>query len=267
MAIHPTAVIDPKAEIHEDAIVGPFCVVGPDVVLHANAELRNHATIFEGTTIGEGTIVFPNAVVGSDPQSVHYKGEASKVLIGNNCRIHECVTISKGTKGGNMETVIGDGCMIMAYAHVAHDCILDEQVVVCNNAQLAGHVKIGRKAVLSGMVGIHHFVSVGELSFISAMSGVKQDVPPYMMVAGYPSEVRSLNVVGLKREGFEAEEIKAARDAFKLIFHDKSRPIMDAVSEIRETELGSFATVARINEWLERHLNGAIKGRLQEAER
>lgn len=267
MSIHPTAIVDAKAEIHPEASVGPFCVVGPGARLQAGAELRNHATVYSGTTIGEGTIVFPGAVVGGDPQSVHYDGEPSEVIIGRNCRIHECVTVNKGTAGGGMQTTIGDNCMIMAYAHIAHDCHLADHIVVCNNAQLAGHVVVGRKAVISGMVGIHHFVSIGELAFIAAMSGVKRDVPPYMMIEGYPAEVRGLNIVGLRRDGWSREEVEGMKEAFRKIFHDRSRPKSEALDEVNALPIGQIKPVSRLSRWMREHLNESRKGRLQEAQR
>jgi UDP-N-acetylglucosamine acyltransferase len=267
MSIHPTAIVDAQTEIHDDAIVGPFCVVGPGVHLHAGVELRNHATVFSGTTIESGTIVFPGAVIGGDPQSVHYDNEPSEVRIGRNCRIHECVTINKGTAGGGMQTVIGDNCMIMAYAHIAHDCHLADSIVICNNAQLAGHVRVGRKAVISGMVGIHHFVTIGELAFIAAMSGVKRDVPPYVMIEGYPAEVRGLNIVGLRRDGWSRDDIEAMKQAFRLMFHDRSRPKAEALAEVNASPISKVPCVSRLSCWMHEHLTESRKGRAQEAQR
>ncbi|MFW5845181.1 MAG: acyl-ACP--UDP-N-acetylglucosamine O-acyltransferase [Planctomycetota bacterium] len=267
MAIHPTAIVDAKADVHEHASIGPFCVVGAGVRLHAGVELRNHATVFGGTTIHSGTIVFPGAVVGGDPQSVHFDNEPSEVIIGHNCRIHECVTINKGTAGGGMKTVVGDNCMIMAYAHIAHDCHLQDSIVVCNNAQLAGHVSVGRKAVISGMVGVHHFVSIGELAFVAAMSGVRKDVPPYVMVEGYPAEVRGLNIIGLRRDGWGREEVEAMKEAFRMIFHDKSRPKSEAIEELNGSPICKVKPVSLLSHWMTEHLTEARKGRLAEARR
>ena len=166
MAVHPLAVVDPKATLADDAVVGPFCVVGPEVTLAAGVELTNHVTVTGKTTIGEQTRVFPGAVVGGDPQDLKFHGENSEVRIGARCRIHECATINKGTAGGGMITEIGDDVLIMAYAHVAHDCRLGDQVVLGNQSQLAGHVVIERRAVVSGMVGVHHFVTVARLPLL-----------------------------------------------------------------------------------------------------
>ena len=186
MGIHPTAIVDEQARIHDEAIIGPFCVITGEVVIEAGVELRNHATVYGRTTIGAGTTVYPGAVLGGDPQSLRYHGEDTELLIGQNCTIHESVTMHKGTAGGGGVTRVGDNCMFMAYSHVAHDCLIGDGVIIGNNTQLAGHVKIGNKAIVSGMTGVHHFVTIGELAFVAAMSGVKADVPPFVMAEGYP---------------------------------------------------------------------------------
>lgn len=268
MAVHPLAVVDAKAEVHEEATIGPFCVVGAGARIEAGAELRNHATVYGKSVIGSGTIIFPGAVIASDPQDLKYRGEDSEVIIGKNCRIHECATVSKGTASGGMQTVIGDRCLIMAYAHVAHDCRLDESIVVGNNSQLAGHVKIGRRVVISGMVGVHHFVTVGELAFISGMSGVKADVPPYTMADGHPSTVRGINQVGLRRDRWSETDIDQVRAAFKAIFRSKEGSIVDGIEEVRSwPSAHQEGPVKRLCEWLELHVVHGIKGRLQETER
>ena len=267
MAIHSLAVVDPQAEIHPDAIIGPFCVVNGPVRLGAGVELRNHATIYGRTTIGAGTLVFPGAVVGSDPQDLKFKGEDSEVIIGSRCRIHECVTISKGTTGGGMRTVIGDDTLIMAYAHIAHDCLIGDKVVIGNNTQLAGHVKIGRKAVIGGMVGVHHFALIGELSMLGSMCGVRFDVPPFVIADGVPAEPRTINLIGLRRDGFAEEDISRLKDAFRTIFHSRgTRTISEAVAEVRAAApTDPQHLVNRLCEWMSNHLEYNIKGRMQEA--
>lgn len=268
MAIHQLAVVDPSAEVHADATVGPFCVVGANVVLEAGVELRNHATVYGRCTVGEGTIIFPGAVVGGDPQDLKYKGEDSSVVIGKHCRIHECATINKGTAGGGMVTRLGDGCLIMAYAHLAHDCLLDDHVIVGNNSQLAGHCKVGRKAIVSGMVGLHHFVTVGELAFVGAMSGVRYDVPPYCTVEGYPAEPRSVNLVGLRRDSWEDADIQATKDAFRILYRAReTRPLSESIDILRSSDVADRQPVKRLCEWVTNHLNDSVKGRALEATR
>jgi len=268
MSIHPMAVVDPAAEVHEDATVGPFCVIGANVRLDAGVELRNHVTVYGRTTIGANTICFPGAVIGGDPQDLKFRGEDSEVEIGRDCRIHECATINKGTAGGGMKTAIGDDSLIMAYAHVAHDCRLAGGNVIGNNAQLAGHVVIGRKAIVSGMVGVHHFVTVGELAFVGAMSGVRFDVPPFVTVEGYPAEPRNLNLVGLRRDDWDDRDIKATREAFRVLYKQRNgTPVCQLLEKVRGSEHSGCDKVRQLCDWLEKHLELSVKGRVQEAAR
>lgn len=265
MAIHSLAVVDPRAEVHSEATIGPFCVVEGPVRIEAGVELRNHATVYGKTTIGAGTILFPHCVVGSDPQDLKFRGEDSETRIGQRCRVHEYVTVSKGTAGGGMITEVGDDCLLMAGAHVAHDCRVGHHVVIGNNSQLAGHIIIGNRAIISGMVGIHHFASIGELAFVGAMSGVRNDVPPFCIVEGYPAEPRTINVVGLRRAGYDDEQIRALKDAFRILFHDKDRPRREALAELAEAELPAESPAAILRDWVAKQLDMSVKGRVQEA--
>ena len=268
MAVHPLAVVDPSAEIHETATVGPFSVVGAGVTLGPHVELKNHATVYGRSTIGEGSIIFPGAVVGSDPQDLKFKGEDSEVLVGKDCRIHECVTISKGTTGGGMQTVIGDNNLIMAYAHIAHDVRTAERVVVGNSAQLAGHVVVNRNVVVSGMVGVHHFVTIGELAFVGGMSGVRQDVPPFVMAEGLPCEARGINLVGLRRAGWSKEIISTTKDVFRRLFKRRDgAPVARVIEELEADDFGQVEPANRLINWVKQSLETSIKGRALEASR
>lgn len=269
MPIHPLAVVDPEAEIHADATVGPFCHIRGKVRLAAGVELISHASVYGRATIGAGTRLFPGAVVGSDPQDLKFKGEDSEVVIGERCCLHECVTVSKGTATGGMITTIGDDVLIMAYAHVAHDCHVGGGVVIANGAQLAGHCRIGRRAVIGGMVGMHHFVTVGDLAIVSAMCGVRFDVPPYVMAEGTPAEPRSVNVIGLRRDGWNEADIGDMREAFRDLYHDRgATPLREAVEEVRERfQAKAESPVLRLCDWIETHLDKSIKGRMQESNR
>ncbi len=266
MAIHPQAIVDPRAEVHEDAEIGPFCIVADKVRIEAGVELKNSVTVYGRTTIGARTRVFPGAVIGGDPQSLGYDGEDTSVVIGSDCVIHEYVTVNKGTARGLMETRIGNNCMIMAYAHVAHDCVLEDHVILGNNTQLAGHVKVGRKAIISGMTGVHHFVTVGELAFIGAMSGLRMDVPPFLTYDGVPAEPRNVNIVGMRRDGWQEGEIRDLKHTFRLMYHDRcGRPMADLLEELPGMPFGNSRAVQRLHGWLELHLSNNRKGRLQEA--
>ncbi len=269
MPIHPLAVVDPAAEIHPEANVGPFCVVRGAVTLAAGVDLRNHATIYGRATIGAGTIVFPGAVIGSDPQDLKFRGEDSETIVGEHCRIHEAVTISKGTAGGGMKTVVGSHCLIMAYAHVAHDCLVADHVVIGNNTQLAGHIKVGRKAIIGGMVGLHHFATIGQLSLIGSMSGVRFDVPPFMIADGNPAEPRNVNQIGMRRDGWSEEHISAVRDAFRQLYHDRGgKPIAEILGTVRAATPDDPAHPVQILcAWLAEHLQTSVKGRIGEAHR
>lgn len=268
MAIHPTAIVDPQADVHEEVAIGPFCVVHADVTLEAGVELCNNVTVFGKSRIGKGTKVFPYAVIGSDPQDLKFRGEDSEVIIGENNSIHEYVTVSKGTAGGGMKTVIGNDCLLMAYAHIAHDCILSDNIVIGNTVQLAGHVHIGRKAIVSGLAGIHHFVSIGELAFVAGMSAVKKDVPPFMMMEGNPAEVRGLNVVGLRRDGWSDEELAATKEAFRIMYHNKDgKALSESVEQVSGLDIANVKPVSRLCDWLRTMLDGSVKGRMQESAR
>lgn len=268
MAIHPQAIVDSAAEIHEEAIIGPFCVIQGAVRIEAGVTLRNNVTVYGRASIGANTEVFPGAVIGGDPQHLGYRGEDSEVVIGRECRIHECATINKGTAGGGMITSVGDGCMIMAYAHIAHDCCIDERVVIGNNAQIAGHCEVGRKSVISGMVGIHHFVTIGELTFLGAMSGVRNDIPPYVMADGVPAGVRNINAVGLRRDGWSDADIRATKEAFRALYHGRNGTPMSEVLERLENQPGERAApVVKLCDWLSRNLAVSINGRMQQGVR
>jgi UDP-N-acetylglucosamine acyltransferase len=267
MPIHPLASVDPAAEIHPDATIGPFCVVQGPVRIAAGAELRSHATAMGRTTIGAGTILFPGAVVGGDPQDLKFRGEDAATEIGAGCRIHECATVNKGTAGGGMRTVVGDQCLLMAYSHIAHDCILGRNIVVGNATQLAGHIQIGDRVVVGGMTGAHHFVTIGELAIVGAMCGIRFDIPPYMMAEGNPAEPRNINQIGMRRAGIPEEHIAQVREAFKILYHDKATPRAQALTTLEQRFGAGDAPVHRLAAWVRNHLEHSVKGRVQEAHR
>jgi UDP-N-acetylglucosamine acyltransferase len=270
MPIHALAVVDPAADVHPEAIIGPFCVVQGRVTIGKGSELRNHATIYGRATIGEGCVLFPGCVVGSDPQDLKFRGEDSETIIGNGVRIHECVTISKGTASGGMKTVVGDNTLVMAYAHVGHDCIVDNNVVIANNAQIAGHVRIGRKATIGGMVGVHHFATVGELTYVGSMSGIRVDMPPFTIVEGNPAEPKSINVVGCRRDGMDDDTIRALRDVYKILYYDREKTglgLRESIAKCRDLHPTPAAPVERLLSWQQEHLDTNVKGRVQEAHR
>ncbi len=217
-SIHPTALIETGAVIASSAQVGPFCVIGPNVVLGENVRLLSHVVIAGHTTIGANTIVYPFASIGHAPQDLKYKGEASRLEIGSNCQIREYVTINPGTDGGGLLTKIGNDCLLMVGAHVAHDCIVGNNCILVNNATLAGHVHLGDFAIIGGLSAVHQHVRIGAHAMIGGMSGVENDVIPYGTVMGERAHLSGLNIVGLKRRGFEREDIHTLRNAYRLLF-------------------------------------------------
>lgn len=213
-----TAVVDPRAKLAEDVRIGHFCVVGPNVRIGAGSVLENHVTVVGHTTLGENNHIHPNAVIGGEPQDLSYQGTPTQVIIGNGNIIREGVTVNRATEKEEGLTTIGDHCYLMAYSHVAHDCRVSDRVVMANNCMLGGHVHIDHDAILSGGVAVHHFASIGAYCFISGLSRVKQDVPPYMLAEGSPARPRTVNVVGLKRNDFSDAEINVITKAFKLYY-------------------------------------------------
>ena len=217
-SIHPTAVIQPGARLADSVAIGPYCVVGPEVVLHEEVMLLAHVVVAGRTEIGAGTRIFPFASIGHQPQDLKYKGESSRLAIGKNNIIREAVTMNPGTEGGGMLTRVGDSCLFMAGAHVAHDCTIGDGVIMANNATLAGHVVVGDGAVLGGLCGVHQYVRIGKLAMIGGLAGVMLDVIPYGSVVGNRACLAGLNMVGLKRRGVGHEEIHGLRAAYRQLF-------------------------------------------------
>jgi UDP-N-acetylglucosamine acyltransferase len=216
--IHPTAIVAPRAHLAESVVIGPYCIVGEHVSLGANVTLRSHIVVDGRTTIGEGTRLFPFASIGLEPQDLKYRGETSELLIGRNNTIREYVTMNPGTTAGGMVTRVGDGCLFMVGAHVAHDCQIGSHVVMANNATLAGHVVVDDYAVLGGLCAVHQYVRIGRHAMIGGMSGVERDVIPYGQVMGDRARLCGLNIIGMQRRGFNREDIQALRNAYQFLF-------------------------------------------------
>lgn len=237
MNIHQTAVIDSGAELDSSVIVGPYVVIEKGARIGANTEIGSHAIIQGLTDIGSGNQIGPFAIVGGPPQDLSYKGEPTRVIVGNDNLIREYVSIHRGTVNGGGETLIGDGNMLMGYSHVAHDCKLGNQIIIANGGTLGGHVEIEDKASLGGHVGVHQFSRIGTFSYVGGVSGVTKDVPPYMIVAGTRNRMRvsGINHIGLKRNGVSSEDIKKLRGAFKIIFLDQDLLLKEALDSVMET--------------------------------
>src|SRR5690242_7342015 len=217
-SIHPTAVIDAGAKLGERVSIGPFCTVGSEVELGDDVQLLSHVAVAGRTSIGANTRIFPFASIGHAPQDLKYKGEPSRLEIGARNIIREHVTINPGTQGGGMLTQIGDDCLLMIASHIAHDCRIGNHAIIVNNVLLGGHVEIGEYAMVGGGAAVHQFVRIGQHAMVGGMSGVEADVIPYGMVMGNRAHLAGLNLVGLKRRGFERDEIHELRAAYRLLF-------------------------------------------------
>jgi UDP-N-acetylglucosamine acyltransferase len=221
VSIHPTALVDPAVRLGEGVTIGPYCVVDGMVELGDGVALLSHVVVTGRTRIGRGSKIFPFASIGHVPQDLKYKGEPSTLEIGEYNIIREQVTINLGTEGGGMVTRIGSRCLLMVGAHVAHDCTLGDHVIMANNATLGGHVTVADWAILGGLSAIHQFVRIGRHAIVGGMSGVEHDVIPYGSVMGDRARLAGLNIVGLKRRGFDHDTLHDLRRAFRLLFADE----------------------------------------------
>jgi UDP-N-acetylglucosamine acyltransferase len=216
-----TAVVDPRAELDDEVRIGHHCVIGPHVRIGYGTRLENGVTLTGNTLIGRDNHFYPGCVIGAEPQDLSYKGTPTQTIIGDNNVFRESVTVNRATEKDDHITRVGNDCYMMACAHVAHDCKVGDRVIMANSVMLGGHVKVQHDATISGGVAIHHYASVGAYSFISGLSRVLQDVPPFMLAEGFPARPRCVNVVALKRKNFSSSTIKAISDAHKLLYRSK----------------------------------------------
>lgn len=237
--IHETAVVGAGTRMGEGVRVGAYAVVGPNVVLDDEVEIGPHAVIDGHTSVGKRTRIFSFASVGLDPQDIHYRGEPTRVEIGDDCQIREFVSINRGTESGGGLTRVGNGCMLMAYTHVAHDCRVGNRVVMANGATLAGHVEIQDYAVIGGLTAIHQFARIGRNAFIGGASAVSMDVAPFLSAAGNRARLMGVNVVGLRRSGFSEEAIAAIRQAHRIVFRSNLR-LEQAIEELEKKFSATF---------------------------
>lgn len=233
MNIHPTAVIDPAAELDSSVRVGPCAVIEKGVRIGADTVIGPHVVISGPTTIGVGNTISPFANIGAPPQDINYKGEDTKLEIGDHNIIREYVSLHRGTASGRGITTIGNHNMLMAYVHVAHDCQVGNHVILANTANLAGHVIVEDRVTLGGLVAVHQFSRIGEYAYVGGMSGISRDVPPYVVVSGIRSGMRvtGINKVGLKRAGFDSQAVMQLNRAFKILFRSDDLVLQDALDK------------------------------------
>lgn len=231
--ISPLAYIHPDAKIGNNVIVEPFAVIHGEVTIGEGSHIMSHAVIMDGSIIGKNCRIFPGAVLGAIPQDLKFVGEKTTVEIGDGTTIRECVTVNRGTKD-KWKTVMGKNCLIMAYAHLAHDCVLGDNVILANAVQLAGHVEVGNYAIISGLSGAVQFTRIGAHTYIAGNGVVRKDVPPYIKAAREPMSFVGINAVGLQRAKFSAEKIQEITDIYRIIFLQKSTTSA-AITKIEST--------------------------------
>lgn len=251
--IHPTALVDSSAVVADDAEVGPFAIIGPAVTLGSGVRIGPHATVERNARLAAGVQIGQGSVIGGDPQDLKYRGEDTWVEIGEDSVVREYSTVNRGTAASGV-TRIGRGCFLMSYVHLAHDCHLGDGVIIANGTQLAGHVTIQDRAILSGLCAVHQFVSIGSLSFIGGCTRVNQDIPPFVRAVGNPVELYGLNTVGLQRAGLSAEATGALKRLYRLFFNSDLN-LTQALDRAR-TELPPLAEVERFLEFVGRSQRG-----------
>jgi UDP-N-acetylglucosamine acyltransferase len=233
--ISKLAVIHPDAKIGADVRIAPLCVIGPEVSIGDRCELMNNVTIDGCTTVGPQNVFYQNVVVGVAPQDLKYKGRKTQTIIGAKNVFRENCTVHRGTELGGGKTVIGDHNLLMIACHIAHDCVLENKIILGNMTQLAGHVKIEEGAVITALIGIHHFVTVGRFSYIGALTPVRRDVPPFMKFSGDPNEIRGVNEEGLKRHNFTTDDIDELKKAYRKLFREGSS-ISEQIDKLQAQE-------------------------------
>ncbi len=237
--IHPTAVIDPRAELAANVEVGPYSIIGPHVQIGPDCRIGPHVVLEGRLRMGRGNRVFPGACIGLEPQDLKYTGDPTGVEIGDDNTIRECVTINRATHG-DARTRIGSGNLLMAYSHLGHNCDLGNRIVIANGVAVAGHVVIADRAVIGGVLGVHQFVHIGTLAMVGGMSRVERDVPPFCMVEGHPARVRALNRVGLNRSGLpelaDGAYLADLKRAWTLIYR-RSHTLAEALKQLRQQAL------------------------------
>ena len=218
LGIHPSAIVEPGAKIGEGVSIGPFCHVGAKVTLGDGVELISHVALGGNTSVGARTRIFPFASIGHEPQDLKFHGEDNSLTIGSDCMIREGVTMNPGTEGGGGKTIVGNHCTFLANSHIAHDVHCGHHVILSNNVMIAGHCSLGDYVIAGGGAAVHQFVRIGQHAFVAAMAAAENDVIPYGMAIGNRANLAGLNLVGLKRRGFERDEIHALRRAYRLLF-------------------------------------------------
>ena len=250
MRIHPTAIVDPAADLDTTVEVGPYAVIGPGVRMGAGCSVGAHCVIEGPSTIGEGNVFHPFGRIGGPPQDKKYAGEPTSLVIGDRNMFREAVTLNRGTAQDRGETTIGDDNWIMAYVHVAHDCVIGNQIIMANTSNLAGHVHVGDHVVLGGYTGVHQFCKIGAHAMTAVGTVVLHDIPPFVMASGNAAAPHGINSEGLRRRGFDSDRIAAIRRAYKILYKrglslDQARVELRSLADAQEAGAGDCALIAR----------------------
>ncbi len=256
--IQSLAYIHPQAIIAENVVIEPFVTIYKDVVIGEGTWIGSNVTIMDGARIGKNCRIFPGAVISAPPQDMKYKGEASTLSVGDNTVIRECVTLNRGTALDKNTTTIGANCLLMAYVHIAHDCVIGNNVIIANSVQLAGHIEVQDFAFIGGASAVHQFVSIGAHSIISGGSLVRKDVPPYTKAGREPLSYVGINSVGLRRRGFSSEKINEIQDIYRTIFLKKIN--ISRALDIIETEREPTEIRDEILDFIRNSNRGVMKG-------
>jgi UDP-N-acetylglucosamine acyltransferase len=257
VTVHPTAVIESDAALDDGVQIGPYAVVGAGVRIGARASVGSHAVLEGQVELGADCRIGCHVVIGAPPQDLKYRGEPTRVVIGERTQVREFATVHRASTGGHGVTAVGPDCFLMAYAHVAHDCRLEEGVIMANQATLGGHVEVGRHAIVSGLSAVHQFVRIGEYAFVGGCSGINQDIPPFLKVQGAPAKPLGLNAVGLRRHGFSSEAIHALKEAYRILF--LSALNTSQALERLKRDLPSSPEVERLVDFIQRSQRGISK--------
>ncbi|MEX1325142.1 MAG: acyl-ACP--UDP-N-acetylglucosamine O-acyltransferase [Synechococcaceae cyanobacterium] len=241
--VHPTAVVDPRAELAGGVEVGPYAVIGAEVRIGPDCRIGAHVVLDGRVHMGRGNRIFPGACIGLEPQDLKYTGDPTGVELGDDNTIRECVTINRATRNDQV-TRVGSGNLLMAYSHLGHNCLLGDRIVIANGVAVAGHVQIADRAVIGGVLGIHQFVHVGTLAMVGGMSRIERDVPPFTTVEGHPARVRSLNRIGLQRHGLAdrdgGRQLEDLKHAWTVIYR-RGLPLVEALAQLRQEPLTAAA--------------------------
>ena len=239
--IHKTAIIDSNAKISENVIIGPYTIIGPDVVIGEGTVIQSNVNITGNTSIGKYNQIYPFASIGNDPQDLKFKGEKTLLEIGDNNKIREYVTINPGTEGGGGKTKVGNNCLFMVSSHIAHDCIVGDNVILANNVPLGGHAHVDNNAIIGGNSAVQQFTRVGKFAMIGGMCGVVRDVIPYGIAHGNRSILQGLNLIGLRRKNIPNKEILSLSEAYKIIFKNENltENLSNLSNDLRKNELVS----------------------------